>query len=440
MRDLLLLAQVGPTAKTAQQAWTVVSQSFQWLCIHQDNVAALVHWQILLHVDDIKLCLAHSARWTAITVSVLKQQFREAPISDNLCVFSDCSVKLHGASCPLTGRPKKACTLEHYRQAKRLFVEKKFRSRMSRQLAAADHSSFKQQFMLLGAFRMLRIHGTIASHAARYPSQSLRSRMLRPSPRLAQCLAAAAEDDCWSGSSASKMPCLLVPDNKGELLEAPVLIVQEAKSVLTGFCTSCKEEKAMSAFDKATCRSCLTKRRKNHAVGKDVEHADSWAAAEPVPGSKLFLQTVIRDRVLLMVEGVEQGSKSAAASARALLPKLCAYLTESISMAPAEASSGSKQCKSCKRSMDPSNFAQGKASCRLCLKRKRATYQNKKAAKRALLGISGEALSAISALSARLSIAFEQVVEVVESSSSAAACRAVNVLTIRLQTHRSESR
>ena len=152
--------------------------------------------------------------------------------------------------------------------------------------------------------------------------------MLRPSPRLAQCLAAAAEDDCWSGSSASNMPCLLIPDNRGELLEAPVLSVQEAKSVLTGFCTSCKEEKALSAFDKATCRSCLTKRRENHAAVKDAEHADSWAAVEPVPGSKLFLQTVIGGRVLLVVQGVDQGSEPAAANARALLPKLCAYLTD----------------------------------------------------------------------------------------------------------------
>ena len=213
--------------------------------------------------------------------------------------------------------------------------------------------------------------------------------MLRSSPRLAQCLAAVAEDDCWSGSSASRMPCLLVPDNRGELLEAPVLSVQEAKSVLTGFCTSCTEEKALSALDKATCRSCLTKRRENHAGVKDAEHADSWAAAEPVPGSKLFLQTVIRDRVSLLVEGIDQGSESAAANARTLLPKLCAYLTDSISAAPAEASSGSKQCKSCKRLMDPSNFGHEKATCRLCLQRKRAAYQNKKAAKLALLGDGG---------------------------------------------------
>ena len=131
---------------------------------------------------------------------------------------------------------------QHYRQAKRLFVEEKFRSRMSHQLAAADQSSFKQQFMRLRAFMMLRMHGTTASHAARYPSQSLRSRMLRPSPRLAQWFAAAAaEDDCWSGSSANRMSCLLVLDNRGEILEASVLSVQEAKSVLIGFCTSCKD-------------------------------------------------------------------------------------------------------------------------------------------------------------------------------------------------------
>ena len=99
--------------------------------------------------------------------------------------------------------------------------------------------------------------------------------MLRPSPRLAQCLAAAAEDDCWSGSSASKTPCLLIPDNRGELLEAPELDVQEAKTVLTGVCTSCREEKALSAFDKVTCRSCLSKRRESHAGSKEAEYADS---------------------------------------------------------------------------------------------------------------------------------------------------------------------
>ena len=37
MQDLLSLAQSGPTTRTAQQAWTVVIQSFQWLCIHQDD-------------------------------------------------------------------------------------------------------------------------------------------------------------------------------------------------------------------------------------------------------------------------------------------------------------------------------------------------------------------------------------------------------------------
>ena len=108
MQDLLLLAQLGPTARAAQQAWTVCSQSFQWLCIHQDKLAALAHWQSLLHSTDIKLCLAHSARWTAIAVSVLEQDFKSMSISDSTCVLGTCSVVLHGASCPLPGRPKKA--------------------------------------------------------------------------------------------------------------------------------------------------------------------------------------------------------------------------------------------------------------------------------------------------------------------------------------------
>jgi hypothetical protein len=70
MRDLILLAQFGPTARTAQQAWTVCSQSFQWLRIHQGNLAALSHWRSLLHRSDIQLYLARLAKWTAITVSV----------------------------------------------------------------------------------------------------------------------------------------------------------------------------------------------------------------------------------------------------------------------------------------------------------------------------------------------------------------------------------
>ena len=134
---------------------------------------------------------------------------------------------------------------------------------------------------------------------------------------------------------------------------------------------------------------------------------------------------------MLLVKGAAQGSESAAASTRTLLPKLCAYLTDSISVAPAEASSGNKQCKSCKRPMVPSNFGHGKASCSLCLKRKRAVYKNKKAAKLAQLGDGGEALSAISALSARLNKAFEQVLDVVENLSSAALCRAVKQLDLQ---------
>ena len=426
MHDLLLLAQFGPTARAAQQAWTVCIQSFQWLGIHQGNLAALSHWRSLLHLSDIQLYLAQLAKWTAITVSVLAQDFKSKPISDNTCVLDTCSTALHGASCPLTGKPKKACMLQHYRQAKRLFIARRLFSKMSRQIAATEHSSFRQQLLLLKAFRMLRVQST---------ARSLRSRMLRPSPRLAQCLAAAAEDDCWSGSSASKTPCLLIPDNRGELLEAPELDVQEAKTVLTGVCTSCRKEKALSAFDKVTCRSCLSKRRESHAESKEAEYADSWAATEPVPGSRLFLQTVIKGRVLLMVQGVEEQTEPATARAKALLPKLCAYLTDSTTVAPTEINCDGKLCSSCKRLLSPSNFGHGKASCRPCLKRKKTDYQNKKAMQSALLGDGSQTLSAASALSARLSKAFEQVCDIIGGFSSAAATRAVRQLDHQTNEH-----
>ena len=48
-------------------------------------------------------------------------------------------------------------TLQHYRQAKRMFVEGKFISRMPLQIVAAEYSAFQQQLMLLKAFRMLRL-------------------------------------------------------------------------------------------------------------------------------------------------------------------------------------------------------------------------------------------------------------------------------------------
>ena len=430
MRDLILLAQFGPTARTAQQAWTVCCQSFQWLRIHQGNLAALSHWRSLLHRSDIQLYLARLAKWTAITVSVLGQSFKSEPISDNTCVLDTCSTALHSATCPLTGKPKKACTLQHYRQAKRLFIARRLFSRMLHQNAAPEHSSFRQQVLLLKAFRMLRFQSTV---------KSLRSRMLRPSPRLAQVLAAAAEDDCWSGSSASKTPCLLIPDNRGELLEAPELDMQDAKTVLTGVCTSCRKEKALSDFDKVTCRSCLSKRRESHAESKEAEHADSWTATEPTSGSRLFLHTVIRGRVGLTAQGVVEQSEPATAKAKALLPKLCAYLTDSTTVASTETSCDGRLCSSCKKVLSPSNFGQGKASCRACLKRKKSKYHDMKAKQSALLGGGSHTLSAASALSARLNKAFEQVCSVIEDLPSAAATHAVRQLDHQTKGHQSVS-
>jgi site-specific DNA-cytosine methylase len=362
IEDITQLADVGATANFAIAAWHSVSRGCRWQASHNACFHSLRH---LMQPDQLHITahlLAQSATDSAAWVREANLEFKKMPAGLS-CVLQSCDEDVSClGSCPLTGAPKRACSLQHYRMAKQLHSQAAVVSRL--QQSAAYQGVVANS--LLSKLRPWQLQTRI--------KLSLRERMEQPNEELATRLAAARRKHPVTGSD-EPMPLVLVLDNRATLQESQAEDTQEASDTLVCFCSSCKQYKLLSAFESKTCIQCLSARRTAHAVSNDVSQAFLWTENADQNGSRACMDSHIRQTIGLVAEHANDANSDEAISiAQHWIHLLCAQVAgHKLPKNPQQHddSEGNKSCSSCRKKLPQAAFDAYKATCRWCLQRRK---------------------------------------------------------------------
>ena len=118
INEITQLADQGPASVFSVSSWQRVARAFNWLASHNACFHSLrrLMQPDLIHITSSLLMQATSD--SAALVNQVGHEFKSMPAS---CVLQHCNECItYLGTCPLTGVPKKACSLQHYRLAKRL--------------------------------------------------------------------------------------------------------------------------------------------------------------------------------------------------------------------------------------------------------------------------------------------------------------------------------
>ena len=234
IEDITQLANVGATAKFAIAAWHFVSRGCKWQASHNACFPSLRH---LMQPDQLHITaylLAQAVTDSAAWFNQANLGFKRMHVGMS-CALRSCDEDVSClGSCPLTCAPKRACSLQHYRKAKRLHSQAAVMSHL--QQRAAYHGVVTNS--LLSKLRPWKLQTRV--------KLTIRERMEQPNEELATRLAAARRKHPVTGSDES-VPMMLVLDNGATPQESQAADTQGASESLLCYCSSCKQFKLMAS-------------------------------------------------------------------------------------------------------------------------------------------------------------------------------------------------